>query len=727
MRNKLTYDKWIFTDSQQPDNQLAEGSFYLETSLPASALGVDTMELTVKCSDPSIKAFTPNAPMTYFYRDRQKALFYLQSVERVGPDRYILSGLSALGRLEKMPHPGGIYTGQTVEEVVRDICGSVPVHIKTSLQDVQLYGWLPYVKPPDNSARDNLAQVLFVIGAYLGTDMEGFLRVEPLWDGVASTVTMDRMYSGGSVPYESPISAVSVTEHQYIQGTEETTLYDGTAQEGQLVTFDEPMHSLKVTGFSILSSGANWARLSTGTGTLTGKGYIHTTRQVVKTVTEGAAENVKTITDATLVSLVSSNGVASRLADYYRCQETINSGLTAIAEKPGHVVSIWHPYDKRMVTACIGTMEFTMSAVLRADITALVGFLPPQPEELQYYDAYEELTGTGEWDPPEGVTVVTAVLISGGFGGFSGCRGGVSSDPTELSDDKEKLYGWNPGYGAEGGPGGQPGPGGKILVADIPVTPGIKVPYSTGIGGLGGQPSEANQDSNPGQEGGATTFGPLSSADGAVSPTGYTNPLTGRTYATPGDLQGIAGGRGAGASTTAEYGYEPGTSIMDRDGNTWLPGAMTSVADNVMLSDGEYYIAQAGKGSGGGPAVGANGFDGALGSVSGTKPENAKAVGGRSGNGADAKAPSDQTIPGKGGDGGHGGGGEGGVGLAVARLRENTSITRGRPGKGSEGARGGPGILILFYRRPKPGQKLLAAVTKNKRWRLDKLGRRCIV
>ena len=46
MRNKLIYDKWIFTDSQQPDNQLAEGSFYLETSLPASALGVDTMELT---------------------------------------------------------------------------------------------------------------------------------------------------------------------------------------------------------------------------------------------------------------------------------------------------------------------------------------------------------------------------------------------------------------------------------------------------------------------------------------------------------------------------------------------------------------------------------------------------------------------------------------------------------------------------------------------------------
>ena len=74
-----------------------------------------------------------------------------------------------------------------------------------------------------------------------------------------------------------------------------------------------------------------------------------------------------------------------------------------------------------------------------------------------------------------------------------------------------------------------------------------------------------------------------------------------------------------------------------------------------------------------------------------------------------------------------GGGGEGGVGLAVARLRENASITRGRPGKGSEGARGGPGILILFYRRPKPGQQLLAAVTKNKRWRLDKLGRRCIV
>lgn len=235
--------------------------------------------------------------------------------------------------------------------------------------------------------------------------------------------------------------------------------------------------------------------------------------------------------------------------------------------------------------------------------------------------------------------MVTSVLISGGDGGFSGCRGGVSPDPPELSDSDQKLYGLNAGYGAEGGPGGQPGQGGKILVADLPVTPGVKVPYSTGIGGLGGQPSEANQDSNPGQEGGATTFGSLSSANGAVSPTGYTNPLTGRTYATPGDLPGIAGGGGLVLLRRRNTAMSRAHPSWIATAIPWLPGVPANIEDNVMLSDGEYYIAQAGKGSGGGPAVGSNGFDGVLGSVSGTKPENAKAVGGRSGNGARRQSP----------------------------------------------------------------------------------------
>ena len=63
----------------------------------------------------------------------------------------------------------------------------------------------------------------------------------------------------------------------------------------------------------IQASGANWARVSAGSGTLTGKTYIHNTRQVSKAVQEANTPNVKTVEDATLVSLANSTAVAQRL------------------------------------------------------------------------------------------------------------------------------------------------------------------------------------------------------------------------------------------------------------------------------------------------------------------------------------------------------------------------------------------------------------------------------
>ena len=201
------------------------------------------------------------------------------------------------------------------------------------------------------------------------------------------------MYFEGSVETEKPISAVTVTEHQYVAGTDEKELFSGTSQQGDIITFSEPMHSLTATGFTILESGANYAKISSGSGTLKGKTYIHNTRLVTQTVTENAAENVKSVTDATLVSLVNSSAVAKRLADYYKCRETITNGIVSGQEKPGHVVSVYHPYDKQMVSACIVSLDTTMSSTLKSEMSALVGFLPPQPESSEYFDERVLLTG----------------------------------------------------------------------------------------------------------------------------------------------------------------------------------------------------------------------------------------------------------------------------------------------------------------------------------------------
>lgn len=757
-------------DASKDDMRLDYCSSFQEVALDESSLSFDTVsvEVCTKTIGTQLSALPNNTPIIVYRGGEIKARFVSSGVSRIGPVTYQLTGRSPMGALTGMVHTGGIYTGQTVEEVVKEICGNIPSLIKSVYAGVKLYGWLPYADGKERSARDNLAQVLFAIGAYLRTDLNGVLRIEPLWDGTASLIEVDRSYTGGTVKYDSPISAVTVTEHQYVAGTETKELFSGTAQNGDIITFSEPMHSLSATGFTILESGANYAKISAGTGALAGKAYIHNTRLITQPVTAGAVENIKSVTDATLVSLVNSYAVAKRLADYYRCRETITNDIVSGHEKPGHVVSVYHPYDKKMVSACIQSLDTTMSATLKSSMEALVGFTPAQPESAEYFDERVVLTGSGEWQVPENVTAITAVLIGGAQGGHCGHGGNPAEAKTEsytetilgslLQHNTDKWA-----LGGKGGKGGDPGSGGKILQATFDVNPAQKFSYACGVGGFGAAfdaNNWANTPNTPGATGTKTTFGSLNSDSGSVSEIGYTDPVTGEVFAQKGE-QGIAGGDGAGMNPNHgdndRYIPLKSTSVVDEDGHVWEGGA-TKVNDNgiVLPSAGDeqsftggleegYCGGDVTYNCGSGAAAGANGNPGnAAGSFrlvavpSKGMPKTSITVtasGSASVNGADATlVPKKPTIYGKGGRGGYGGGGDGATGLSRTYYGGSKSGTLNNyPGSvrttGSNGAQGGPGgdgCIILYYRKPKPVQSG-ALKTSDGRDLLDALDRRMIV
>lgn len=733
-------------DASKDDMRLDYCSSFQEVALDESSLSFDTVsvEVCTKTIGAQLSALPNNTPIIVYRGGEIKARFVSSGVSRIGPVTYQLTGRSPMGALTGMVHTGGIYTGQTVEEVVKEICGNIPSLIKSVYAGVKLYGWLPYADGKERSARDNLAQVLFAIGAYLRTDLNGVLRIEPLWDGTASLIDVDRSYTGGTVKYDAPISAVTVTEHQYVAGTETKELFSGTAQNGDIITFSEPMHSLSATGFTILESGANYAKISAGTGALTGKAYIHNTRLITQPVTAGAAENVKSVTDATLVSLVNSYAVAKRLADYYRCRETITNDIVSGHEKPGHVVSVYHPYDKKMVSACIQSLDTTMSATLKSSMEALVGFTPAQPESAEYFDERVVLTGSGEWQVPENVTAITAVLIGGAQGGHCGHGGNPATQKTvsitgNIFDIPQYITDkW--AFGGKGGKGGDPGSGGKILQATFDVTPAQKFSFACGVGGFGAAfdaNNWANTPSTPGADGTKTTFGSLDSSTGSTSEIGYTDPVTGEVFAQKGE-QGIAGGDGAGMNPDAVDSKEgkirlaplQATSVVDEDGNVWKGGNTRIEEDGtISLSAGDE---QSFTGSledgfcggvvsyncGSGAAAGANGTPG---NSSGTfslvsvpskgMPKTSitvTATGSASVLGANATlVPKKPTVYGKGGRGGYGGGGDGATGLSETYYGGSKSGSlNNTPGSvrttGSNGAQGGPGgdgCIILYYRK----------------------------
>ena len=747
-KNKIVYASYIFSDD---DETLRSGNEYQITSLIADELQADTIELEVKCSDKNIVVFTENAPLQYYRENILRSTYYVQSIKRIGGDKYTISADSAMGLLMKRLHAGGIYTGQTVKEVTSEICGNIPILVKTVFSDTKLYGWLPYCKPPKSSARNNLAQVLYAIGAALTTDNNGVLRVEPLWDGTSSSIGETRLYFDGSVETEKPISAVTVTEHQYIAGTDEKELFSGTSQQGDIITFSEPMHSLTATGFTILESGANYAKISSGSGSLKGKTYIHNTRLVTQTVTENAAENVKSVTDATLVSLVNSSAVAKRLADYYKCRETITNGIVSGQEKPGHVVSVYHPYDKKMVSACIVSLDTTISGTLKSEMAALVGFLPPQPETTEYYDDRVTLTGSGEWTVPEGVTSYTRVLIGGGQGGKCGKAGALptSKVSTQTETREGESHTWTVNYKgflvkdlppAAGGEAGTPGEGGKVLVETVQnAVPGSKVSYSCGAGGAGA-PYAENSDKE-GSLGGATTMGGSSSDSGSSNPSGYTDPMTGEVYAVPG-IAGVPGGNGVGYDADGNLIYPPDIVVNGRSYRHGVQGTAVDFETGNSAVYGSFDATSSG-GLGGGPAYKANGHNGGNGiTPTMTSQYNNKKLtmqGGAQGTGATAQPPEKPSVYGNGGGAGNGGGGNGQTGwpcMASCTMRDDASYQMGDlevyagaatgRGLGSDGGQGGDGCIIIYYRKKKELQSG-PLVTSNNLGLLDSLGRRMIV
>ena len=688
--------------------------------LRADALEADTLDITVLSESGTIRYFDKNEKVEFFRSGSRVGTYHLQSVTRVGPKLYTLSALSAVGLLIVRPHRGGIYTGQTVAEVVAEICGDIPVLIETVYRNIKLYGWLPIA-----SARDNLRQVLFAIGAWLHTDENGTLRVQKLWDGTASVIDFNSVDSRNiHVKHLDPVSAVAVTEHQYIAGTEDVTLFEGTAQQGDVIEFDEPAHTLSAEGFTILESGANYAILSAGTGKLTGKSYIHNRRVVTRTVTEGVADNVEPITDATLVSLVNSSAVAQRMAAYYACREQLTVDVNPAAEHAGHVVSLWNEWDKQQTLACIASRETKISGLLKSRTSALVGFLPPQPEVTEYYDERVLLTGSGEWTVPEGVTTYTRVLIDPGQGGKCGKPGSL---PTSKITQESSSYDGESGHKftriargflakdlppAPGGDPGEPGEGGKFLIETIMnAVPGTKIAYSCGVGGEGA-PYEEDSDA-AGSYGTHTTMGGSSADSGSSNPNGYTDFITGDTFAAKG-AAGTPGGDGVGYDSAGNV-VRPADIIVNGVSYTAGEQGTPDAEDEFGVSyDYGHFEARSKGAHGGGPAYKSNGNNGGPG-IPPTITGSVNYIyvrGGNQGVGATAMPPEKAAGYGTGGTGGNGGGGNGQTAwgtYASCVKRDDAQATKpvlvvepsrsvGR-GLGSAGGQGADGCILIYYRK----------------------------
>ena len=752
-RNKIVYRGTTY-------DRLAAGTVYLSKSLLGDELEPNTLSVTVETESKALLSFEIDDPVTYFYRDNKRGTFYLQSVTQVAWNKYDLYATGAIGLLLKRVHRGGIYSGTSAESLLSSICGPIPFRMQTRFSNSKLYGWLPYVKPPASSARDNFMKVLFALGATVTEDLDGALKIEELWDGVSGDAQKNRMGQGASVIREGKVTSVSLIEHQWVQGGDQTDLFEGTAAQGTEIVFDEPMYNLTASGFSILERGANYAKLSAGSGTLRGTAYVHNTRLIETKILNSSTENVISVEDQTLISLVNSSGAAKRLANYYKCLETIDAPLVYNLENPGELLTTYHPFDKTNVSACIKTEEITMSNKLKSQSTLLVGFTPIRQEGSESYEYHVVLTGSGTWTVPEGTTSVRAVLIGAGGAGFDGSPGGDSTEtwegdeikttrinltaPTTSANDSSNVSNRGAGTPGNGGAGGAAGTPGKVYEVTFSPSNGSRISYSCGSKGT-----------SNGALGGATTFGSYSSNSGSTSSAGYTDIISGITYAKSGDSGADGGKGGSGADGESVGGVsggkqEPSGSATRSDSDTQRASSSNMYMD--IDATANFSLGAAGGGGAGGNSgsnSGTPGGDAEVGSVRlsiTTGYINAFVYPNKGGTGGDGADGADASVYGCSGSGAGGGGGAGGDSSASSNVsaqyyvynittqtRTDFSINNNAGGaavrKGGAGGRGGAGAdgcIILYYGVTTPVQDGQLK-DKNGLMLLDKYGRRLIV
>lgn len=520
------------------------------------------------------------------------------------------------------------------------------------------------------------------------------------------------------------------------------------------------MYNLTASGFSILERGANYAKLSAGSGTLRGTAYVHNTRLIETKILNSSTENVISVEDQTLISLVNSSGAAKRLANYYKCLETIDAPLVYNLENPGELLTTYHPFDKTNVSACIKTEEITMSNKLKSQSTLLVGFTPIRQEGSESYEYHVVLTGSGTFTFPEGTTSARAVLIGAGGAGFDGSPGGDSTEtwedeeikttrinltaPTTSASDSSNVSNRGAGTPGNGGAGGAAGTPGKVYEVTFSPSSGSRISYACGVKGT-----------SNGALGGATTFGSYSSNSGSTSSAGYTDIITGITYAKSGDsgADGGKGGSGADGESVGDVSggkQEPSGSATRSDSDTQRASSSNMYMD--IDATANFSLGAAGGGGAGGNSgsnSGTPGGDAEVGSVRlsiTTGYINAFVYPNKGGTGGDGADGADASVYGCSGSGAGGGGGAGGDSSASSNVsaqyyvynittqtRTDFSINNNaggaavrKGGAGGKGGAGADGCIILYYGVTTPVQDGQLK-DKNGLMLLDKYGRRLIV
>lgn len=286
-------------------------------------LPIDSMTWTLEDSDDIDYIFQLKQPVEVYNGDTLLAVYYINKSSRSAKHRYKIDCIDAIGVLDDSPFVGGVYTDYSAKQLIEDIVDGA-FSVAFEVDDVALSGAIfPGTK------RTALQQVLFALGACASSS--GYeIRVFSL-DTVLAEVEEDRTYSGAAVETSAVVTAVEVASHTYTQDEAGGVEIGGAKYRDEVATY------------TVTNPNA----------------------------TANDKANIKTVTDATLISPDIAQAAAQRVYDYYSMRKKVTAKIVLKGEVVGDYVAVPNPWAGT-TAGNITKMEITLSNTVAANIT-LVG------------------------------------------------------------------------------------------------------------------------------------------------------------------------------------------------------------------------------------------------------------------------------------------------------------------------------------------------------------------
>lgn len=304
--------------------EIRSASIVNEMSLSNLELPTSEMKWVLDSHDDIEYMFQLKQPVEVRNDNRLIGVYYIDGSKRTGKSIYSIDCYDAFGVLDEITFPGGVYSNKSAKSLFTEIIGEDFEIDFADVDDANLTGAiLPCTK------REAAQQVLFAWGAYASTDGTESIRVfspsvEP------KDITKDQIFTDISVETDSIVTEVRVTSHSYTQ---------------------DANGGVEINGVKYADTTA-----------------VYTVKN--PNVTANDKQNIKEVTDATLVSPAIGQKTAQRIYDYYLRRNTHNGKIVWKGERLGDLLTLPNTWGSTN-TGNVQKMEIALSNTVVASLESL--------------------------------------------------------------------------------------------------------------------------------------------------------------------------------------------------------------------------------------------------------------------------------------------------------------------------------------------------------------------